>query len=283
MIQDYVSKLSLFATLHIPQLTRDYFCLCISEIGEIWRRFVQPTQTFPFVMFGLANLSVPEFLLRFAELKATAAACPQCVDTEFSSVLLSFIPITGDEQYNLTCPAIQEKIKQVQELLRDLQVFAPLSSDLVECLHGRCQSSLHRFRGAKPSDPVAKEIILWGSITTAFGKARDWLWSQHGDKRANLRLHRFFCDGRNQHSEQGLDARSTRSKAPVSWAQLDSMVQNGQAFKRPKKLCGGLASYFNTCQTCHVICHFVRVKISWFQSPTRKRPCLKSSLNRLIR
>ena len=240
MMLEYVDKLVYFPEFNTPELARDAFCFGLQEIGECWKRFVHAHGSFPHVLFQLCSLNYEDFLQRYWHFQQLAETCPKCVDAEFSHVILTFIPSSAPAADALT----RYKVFQLQTFLRDVATFAPISSDLVECLHGHYQSKLHRWRGCKPTDPVAQERMFWTSVVGAFGKLRTWMWNRHGDASANLRLWHFGQKRGNSHTEQasqlGNSSGTGHQFKRMSFADLDNLLAAGKSFAKPRKICGYL-------------------------------------------
>lgn len=167
----------------------------MQTMADNWRRFVLPTQTFPHCMFHLLNCEEDEtFIDEYKRLRSILEVCPQCVDLEFSTILLQFVNLNASDE-EIVC-----SVKQLRRFLLDISIVAPLSSDLVECMHGFTQTLLHRFRGSKPSEMVAQERVMWKTITKGFATFQKWLWNRYGDASSGRRMHRFGRASRNQYS-----------------------------------------------------------------------------------
>lgn len=174
--------------------------------------------------------------MKYREMQRMMAECRDCFDLEFSQAVLSFIP------EDLAAAEVQTRVKQLKYYLFDVSVFTPISSDAVECVHGYCQSKLHRFRGRKHSDDGAQELTLWSTITRAYQRFWDVLWNELGDKEARHRLFRYGAKGCNQYTPLA-NRKVTHSSKSSRWnmIDLDKVCSLEGTAKKPKKLSGYLA------------------------------------------
>lgn len=239
LVGQYIEILVQFSSIvGEPGLAQDCFHIALEQIGEAWRRFYHEHQRFPFKMFRLAETPRADFMREYRSLQQEGLTCGKCVDLEFSAVLLAYIPTTEADDSVVT----QSKATHLQEFLKDVAVFSPLSTCLVECLHGALQSRLHRFRGAKPTDPIAKEITVLDKVTSAFGKFKDYMWGRLGDRRAFNRLHAYNQHKGNQYvSSKGgspEDDSQERCRHGLTMNDLDRMLESGAVPSAPRKLCG---------------------------------------------
>lgn len=160
------------------------------------------------------------------------ADCVDCCDLEFSQPILSFIP------EDLAADEVRVRIRQLKHFLFDCAIFVPLSSDAVECIHGFCQSKLHRFRGSKQSDDGAAELTLWATITWAFQKFWDVLWLELGDTGAKRRMYRYGAKGCNQYTPH-TERKVTHPGRSSQWRMIDmDKICSLEGAKKPKKLSG---------------------------------------------
>lgn len=233
-----------FPKLGIHDMALNFFELAIQSMGEHWRRLIFPTMGFPYLCFNLLNHdSDSECLSEYKKLQARIQVCPRCADTEFSTILLSYI----DSDMQIDDPCATAKIRDVRRFLADIAIFGPLSTDLVECAHGYCQSLLHRWRGAKVNDDVAQERVMWSSVTTIFSKFQSWVWNQYADKWFKLRLAAFGQKGCNQYTSSRLNPDGTNlSKTSkdvaktFTFEKMDRMLAFGREVPKLRKLCGSL-------------------------------------------
>lgn len=233
---EYLQKLKQFPHLGLPQLSKTCFTICIMCMGEVWRRFTFERQCFPFKLFGLLNApSDQQFLKDYRLMQAAQRKCPQCIDIEFSRVILGFIPPSmGQGQEAM------HRAASLRDFLVDLAIFAPITADIVENLHGFCQAKLHRFRGMKPTEPVAQEVTLWGSITASFRAFRNSLWERIGDKVANNRLHRYGKQGQNQYSKFKENPQMKKQSSQIALPLFKLDMACAATPPKPKKLSGYL-------------------------------------------
>eukprot|EP00438_Fugacium_kawagutii_P022410 Skav209131 [mRNA] locus=scaffold682:262010:265350:+ [translate_table: standard] len=236
LVATHINLLVEFSCLGLPEFVESFFEMVLQQMGEFWRRFHHEQMKFPNRMFELTNLDHTNFLTKYRQFQGLERICPECIDLEFSSVLLAYIPEDSSPEAHSTL----EKVKQIQRFLKDLTVFAPLSADLVECLHGTCQSKHVRFRGCRPSDPIAREITIHEKICGAYSKFKDWMWKHHGDHWARKRMCAYgTCKG-NQYTEGEGRKRLLTKKRPLTFDDLDGMLASSKLPRTPRKICGGL-------------------------------------------
>ena len=124
-------KLEQFRYLKIPTMADEFFRLSLQSMAENWRRFVLPIQGFPFCLFSLLDSDDDLAFLDLSSKSCTKQkACAKCADVEFSTLVLNYL----DVEDPLAC----RRVPSLRALLEDVRVFCPLSSDLVECVHGWC-------------------------------------------------------------------------------------------------------------------------------------------------
>ena len=224
-MSDYLQKLASFPSLQQPHLVQDFFEMCLDQIGDLWRRLVHSHASFPHKLFALCDLDHDEFLAQYRLFQGIVQQCETCADMEFTHMVLSYIPISSSPA------ATREKVLSLQLFLKDVATFAPMSTDLVECLHGFYQSKLHRWRGCKPTDPVAQERTTWVSITRSFGTLRKWIWDRFGDVRGRNRIARILPKGMRKCEQK------YSSVGKITFEDLAAGKHN----RPPRKLCGTLA------------------------------------------
>ena len=227
-MRSYIGKLTRFPYLrlgeeNLAEMAKDYFKLVIAQVGDSWRRLCQKQEHgFPFLMWRICGLEGDILYSKFSELQHRLAESPCCVDMEFSLPLLRHVPCPLDP----TNRAHQLKVLEVQAFLEDCAIYCPISTDQVEALHGFMQSKLHRFRGNKPTDEVAREISLWSNITASYKALRDYIWDRTGDMQAKRRL-----------------AAQNRGHTPngITWENIRAMAKDEDHMHsrlKQKKLCG---------------------------------------------
>ena len=258
LIDDYLATLKDFPHLGIPAVAQTFFQLAIQAMAENWRRFTLPTMSFPYTMFRLLDCELDQFREEFERLKAKKDMCCQCADLEFSTPLLSWINVSTPE-------AAQRSMHAVQRFLRHMSLQAPISSDLVECLHGWTQHLLHRWRGVKPSDAVAQERAMFTLITRSFGRFKKWMWERHGDQKSGYRLYRYGKASCNQYSQEKRgnadgdmaivaqkDAGEAKrpkpkpsTRAPLSVEKMNTLLafEQEDSLRMPRKVCGSLVQF----------------------------------------
>lgn len=231
LVQAYVNTLVEFSSLQQPSFADSFFKLVLEQMTEGWRRFHHEQQCFPYPLFKLTSLSATDCLKEYRILQESARQCPQCFDLEFSTILLSYIP-AGDAHANA-------KIVEVQNFLSNVMIYCPISSDLVECLHGSCQSKLHRFRGTRPTDNISKDIVVLEKITSAYSKFKDWMERQLGDRKMLYRLHSYGQHKGNQYTRWTDDRRAKcQGNYGMKVEDLDAQLANGISPRAPRKLAG---------------------------------------------
>lgn len=240
LVQDHVRGLRNFTQLGVSEVADDYFRLTLMSMADHWRRLIFPTCSFPWILFRVL-IAGSDPVHELEQWKETKHRCHQCVDSEFSGILLDFIPVLGIP----TSPS--EKLQRVIRFLEDLACYAPISSDLVECLHGFSQQLLHRWRGCKPSDSGAQQMSMWASVVKSFAKLRSFVWRRHMDANFSHRVHRFGNKGVNQYTKHvGKDivnkSNQWEPRNKMSLERMDRLIAFGQetSMRGPRKLCGNM-------------------------------------------
>lgn len=211
--------------------------MALQAVAESWKRFVLPTQGFPWCLFRILDCDSPEALcLKIQEMQSSLAACPKCVDLEFSTPILKFLSGSGSSNHD------SDHMVSVKNFLDDIATHAPLSSDRVECRHGLCQHLLHRWRGVKPTDEVAAESVAWQLISRSYGKFRSFMWELYGSKCTAMRLAKFGNAACNQYTKPGSSLKSQGEcrSGKMSFEKLDRLLAFEQegSIRMPRKLCG---------------------------------------------
>ena len=245
LIMEYVQRLQAFPHLGVPEVALDFFKLALSSVGDHWRRLILPTKACPWTLIHAAIESEDMLLLVLEQMKQLKAKCHHCLDVEFTHVLLDFLPD------DLQGSCARERVEVIRRFVKDLAVYAPLSSDLVECLHGFSQHLLHRWRGCKPTDSVAQERSMWASIVRSFAKLKKFLWDRYMDRRSRTRMERFGTkpSSRNQYTsttQKRAERKPRRTRPPMTLETIDKMVAFGQgpcSLPKARKLCGDLPSF----------------------------------------
>lgn len=237
----YLTKLKCFGELGAPFLARDCFVACLVIMGDVWRRFIFERDRFPYKLFALLEAnSLWDFLCQYKRMQQQLASCSTCFDVEFSHAVLSFISASAISDLDSVSDEVWAKVKALREFLQDVSIFAPLSADGVECVHGYYQHKLHRFRGTKVSDPRAQELTLWSTVTTAWGKFWDQVWAECGDEKMRHRLPRFGRTGTNQYTPSDKRCGLAPSKERAIWnlATLDQTCDQPLFAQPPRRLTG---------------------------------------------
>lgn len=251
MVAEYVKVLHSFPTQGIHNLADQFFNLGIQATAEAWRRYVSITSAYPFAVFRLVDLDDERFWQECLAIEAMGSKCGQCIDIEFTKPIVKFIrgDLLGVDGNH---PEVKERISKVRQLLLDISIHSPISSDLVECLHGYCQRLLGRSGpGAKPTDQSAQERVLWGLVSKAYSKVRQCVFNYFGDKHALYRFAAFGNRAGNQYSRsrtiemEGTEhSAPARRKLPLSTEKMDRLLAFGQESDvyKPRKLCGYIAA-----------------------------------------
>ena len=252
LLRKYVAKLDNFSTIGLAGLRMEAFVGSIVVMGEIWRRFVFERQCFPFKLWDLLGTNTDEeFLQMYRRFQDLKVQCPRCCDIEFSHPVLNMIPRSDDPLDRATLT----KLDSLRALLVDLATYAPLSSDITECLHGFTQSKCHRFRGCKPTDDVAQELTLWASIVSGYQKFWEHVWSKFGDYKLNYRLHRYDKVGANQSSskEASKETKYKKGAAGSVWSSkrnLSDICSSAAKFAKGPKALSGLGFRMYRVSVC---------------------------------
>lgn len=127
----------------------DQFCMTIEMMGNIFRRFIDARHSWPDLIFQLDGLPFGEFIDLYEKQQKVIYDCEQCMDRVFALEILLFM-ILDNARARVT-ENTRLKVKQMQDFLHDVMVYAPVSSDRVECWHGAIQHVLHRSRSVRPS------------------------------------------------------------------------------------------------------------------------------------
>lgn len=246
LVKDYILGLTNFPYLKIPDLALDFFQLSLGAMSEKWRRFTFSTQSYPCETFKLAGVDHDKFVSMYSDLKQRRKESPCCIDPEFTGILLEYI-VSFENDIDTDGLPVREKICHIQQLLDHIMAFAPISSDLVECLHGYCQRLVRQSGpGARPTDSVAQQRVLWGSITAAYNKMYQFMWDRFGDKSFFRRLPRFGGLSRtgNQYTREvnqgglGECKQLSKNSKSLSTPKIESLLAHGQQLRKPRRLCG---------------------------------------------
>lgn len=142
------------------ELERTCFELLTFVLSDTWRRCCHSVISFPCEMFALLDCAdYTAFFQKWCGAKAQLMHCSECVDIEFATPLLQAFNFESSPN-NSDLAAM----KEVQDLLRDVATYSPLSSDCVEVSHGQYQNLFHRFRSGRKTAPTAAESSILCSL-----------------------------------------------------------------------------------------------------------------------
>lgn len=152
------------------------FIMTLICISDGWRRFVYEHSSYPHQFFELAECDLEKFCTLWDFHQTKHATCPQCCDSEFSSILLAAYPSNLQ-----TCSRdVQVEVHTtVVNLLHDVCVYAPLSSDAVEIKNGSVQLIASRRGNTAVKAPrAAREISLLQSAVRRHGLSQHFVEEQ---------------------------------------------------------------------------------------------------------
>ena len=112
------------------------FTMAVMCITDSWRRFVHEHASFLHVLFKLVECDKFEFCCLWDTFHVQLQRCSRCVDCEFSRALLTAFP---SNLLKAPMDVSQQVFETVTNILNDLCVFAPISSDQVEVKNGVVQ------------------------------------------------------------------------------------------------------------------------------------------------
>lgn len=148
-------------------------------MADIWKRFSLPAMGFPWACFALLDdRCVAKFRDRWHRLQEKLSKCKQCLDMEFTGILLRKFEApspNNDEAWALM------QI-EVNTILEHVATYAPLNSESVENAHAVTQTLLSKVRGQLKSLSTAVEDSLLDSITRAYDKLRKQVKSEESPK-----------------------------------------------------------------------------------------------------
>lgn len=239
MVQDHVQVLQTFPGHRIHSVADKFFTLGLQAMAEDWRRFQYVTAAYPFALFAFIEFDDETFLMECANLQEKTKQCPSCVDTEFTQPLLDYIQKGPGE-------SVAHRIAQVKALLITVATYAPISSDIVECLHGYCQQLIRTGgRGVRPTDEGAQERVVWALLTKAYEKLRSLAWDNFADAKALRRMVKFGRTSSNQYtdpSERSATVNGGRKPALTLEKMDRALLFDGgsSCVGKSRKLCGDL-------------------------------------------
>ena len=158
------------------------FGKAIWTLGDLWRRLCLEVHGTPHTSFGLYGLPLEEFLDSLRMIQKEHQTCRECLDTEFTEVILQqFAPLLqpaaeSDEHASIDrMSKLVEEYHAIQDVMGDVATVLPISSDLVECVHGEVQRKLHeRRRAAKILKASSMESFL-NSIKRSHRSLVEWI------------------------------------------------------------------------------------------------------------
>ena len=143
------------------ELPRTCFQLILFGASDCWRRMCFSVRGFPFAMFSLVDLDVPEFIEKWTAFRQSLHRCHGCVDAGFTKPLLETVDFSALDE-----AASVSQVRDLQQFLASVASFCPLGTDSVENVHGQQQSMLHCFRGKSKGEGAAAEVSVLSSLKT---------------------------------------------------------------------------------------------------------------------
>ncbi|OLQ14908.1 hypothetical protein AK812_SmicGene907 [Symbiodinium microadriaticum] len=174
MITQFLKNLQSFQLAEYCHACRDTsmsmtcFQLTIFAMADTWRRSCLTKDSFPWCLFSLATCEEGEFEERWGQFRQTMKTCPECVDASFSQPLLratDFEHVAEADKSHL--------IYSLQHLLQDVATVCPLSTDLVENLHGQNQNALFLWRGSPKGPVAAAEMSILASAAAEHARLKE--------------------------------------------------------------------------------------------------------------
>ena len=197
LVKDYCDLLVSFPEQHIHTMAYEFFVLALEAMSEAWRRFQFAVKTYPFPIFRWVDMDDTCVWKECVELEKLGKCCPACIDSGFTRPIIDFIQARDTDE-----AALRVRTSAVRDFLKSAMIHCPISSDIVECLHGYCQHLLRTgSRGTRPSDNGAMERILWGLVSKSYEKLRGLIADYFADKKAAYRFHRYGKKGTNQYTK----------------------------------------------------------------------------------
>lgn len=126
--------------------------MAIICITDTWRRFVHNVADFPHILFCLVGTDLATFCKMWDHCQERFQQCPDCVDHEFSRVLLSSFP---GKLAGKPIPEQESVQTKVSAILADIATYSPLSSERVECKNGKVQAIVSRRGNQAVKAPVS--------------------------------------------------------------------------------------------------------------------------------
>jgi hypothetical protein len=162
-VKDYVKSLNIRFKQICPELSSPapmamtFFRQTIFAMSDVWRKLCHAFMCPPFDVFALLDVDFETFADRWRLLRGLYRACPQCVDIDFTTVLLEMF---GDLDGKSAAEQL-EIFHQVVNLLKSIATYCPLTSDSTEIRHGQVQADAQRFVGhRKTKESIVEETAL---------------------------------------------------------------------------------------------------------------------------
>ena len=146
-----------------PELLSQVFQLATLCMTDLHRRFKYEFRSPPYCLFGLIGLNLSDFVCQWSALQDQHRHCDECLDAEFSEVLVQHFK---DDIRLRTLPEQEAVRQEVQGLLRDISEWAPLTSDTVELKHGTVQWSVSKRGSQSVKNPrtAAETTLLQAAV-----------------------------------------------------------------------------------------------------------------------
>lgn len=149
------------------------FQMAVNCMTDLYRRMVLEFMVPPFTLLRLARADPAEFAKAWNDIRQKFLHCEGCVDAEFTTPFLRKYP------FSFSIPPSQddvEHIKDIQEVLVEVSIWCPLTSDAVEILNGQSQWATSR-RGTvlKRGRPAVETSLLANAV-----KQHCWLTEKAG-------------------------------------------------------------------------------------------------------
>ena len=109
--------------------------MALACISDIYRRFKLEFSVPPFTIFGWMDLSTADFVKSFSRLESRFHQCPHCLDFGLASALVGQFQGLEQQPHDRQC----EIHAEISALLRDISIWCPLTSDVVEIKNGQVQ------------------------------------------------------------------------------------------------------------------------------------------------
>ena len=204
-------------------------------MGDTWKRFNIPALGYPFATFAVLDTSLDEFQMKWNTILETLAACPLCVDVEFTAALLKLFP--APPQSNEEAWAMLHA--QVCALLDEVTIVAATNSEAVENKHAITQSLFAKVRGRAKTLSSAVEDSFLDVIARSYGKLRHQISQQEQAKNVKVSFSRLGKRRRGFYSQPKGIFQESEDKP------LQQRVEAARS--RQMRKMSGLISFQNTC------------------------------------